>query len=585
VSLDQQMKKLPCSCRSSRVRSGHASGKSRLFAAGVVALLLGLALPAVTLAQPMGMPTGPNGMPDLRLMNGKSRPDPSDPVGQVTVRVVRKTFANPASGLDVTLLGKNEGGDVRKRTTKTNDQGRAVFDSVAPGSSVTLEVTVDGERLLSEPFVQPSASGVRTLLVAGLGAAPAGEAGNAPRGAASSGEGGESSGAGFTLGVTTGVVRLDPTLPAKTLVVKAFDREGRPLAGQLIELGQVSSAAGSQVHLLRETTKADGVATFKDLPTGPQTGYAAVMGREGMRIGSEAFALPETGGVVVELKVLGRTADPSVISIGEGARIVLEVNEDAVQVLEFLPLVNNGSQIFDGEPGGFAIPLPREFVSAEGAEGDTPIEVRKGFGVSAHVTVPPGPPPAARQGHAPNEVRFGFALPFHGSSLTIEQPLPAGLGPFSFIAQKVGNIDVESAVFEGKRSEKQLGTQMFLIWPGAAIGRGGSLRVHVTGLPAHDRTGRNVAAVLVAALLLGTVALSWRRGGKGPARGEATLEEKLTADREQLFEQLLAVERKKETGSESPQDVALRRDLVTKLEDVLRALTAPAPGPKAHPKA
>jgi hypothetical protein len=534
----------------------------------------------------MGMPVGPNGMPDLRFMSGKSRPDPSDPTGQVTVRVVRKTFANPAVGIEVTLLGKDAGGDVRKRTAKTNDQGRAVFEGVAPGNTVTLEVTVDGELLRAEPFTQPNQAGVRTLLVAGLGAAPTGNAGPAKgggtQGEAAAPAGDEASGGeseGFNQGVATGKVRIDPALPLKTILVRTFDREGRPLAGQAVELGQIGVEGAEKVKVMRQTTGADGTTTFSGLPVGTQIGYAIAMQSGGLRLGTDAFALPESGGgVVAELRAVGRTNDPNVISIGEGGRIVLEFNEDIVQVLEFLPLVNNSQDVFDGEPGGYPIPLPREFVSAEGAEGDPPIEVRKGFGVASHMRVPPGPPPIVREGHAPNEVRFGFSVPFHGSSLTLEQPLPGGLGAFTFIAQKLEGLNVESPSFSGPRSERQIAGRTFYLWPASAIGRGGVLSFRVTGLPSNERPGRTVAAILAAGLIIAAVALSWRKGGgkrqTGPSEHDALVEE-----RERLFEKLVALERERDTKRargdfNEPAWSAERRKLVERLETVLRALGA-----------
>lgn len=581
-----------------------SAGRSRLrptrplrsfFAPALVGLLstlpVSLARPRPAAAQGMGMPVGPNGMPDLRFMSGKSRPDPADPAGQVTVRVVKKTFANPAVGVEVTLLGKNAGGDVRKRTATTNDQGRAVFDAVAPGSTVTLEATVDGERLHAEPFTQPGQAGIRTLLVAGLGAPPANAAAGAksqePTGGVAAGDetaGGEAE--GFNQGVATGKVRIDPALPLKTILVRTFDREGRPLAGQAVELGQVGLEGAEKVKVLRQTTAADGTTTFSGLPVGTKIGYAVAMVSGGLRLGTEAFALPEDGGgVVAELRAVGRTNDPNVISIGEGGRIVLEFNEDVVQVLEFLPLVNDSQDVFDAEPGGYPIPLPREFVSAEGAEGDAPVEVRKGFGVASHMRVPPGPPPVVREGHAPNEVRFGFSVPFHGSSLTLEQPMPGGLGAFTFIAQKLDGLNVESPSFSGARSERQIGGHTFYLWPASAIRRGGVLSFRVTGLPSHERPGRTVAAILVAGLIIGAIALSWRKGaGQRPSGVDD--HDTLVEERERLFEKLMALERERETkraGGDLNETAwnAERKKVVERLETVLRALgagTAPVVG-------
>ena len=56
-------------------------------------------------------------------------------------------------------------------TATTDDQGRAQFTGIAPGTMLTAEAVVDGETLRSQEFAVPSGGGVRVALVAGLGAA------------------------------------------------------------------------------------------------------------------------------------------------------------------------------------------------------------------------------------------------------------------------------------------------------------------------------------------------------------------------------------------------------------------------------
>jgi hypothetical protein len=63
----------------------------------------------------------------------------------------------------------------RTVTGKTDAQGRATFPSIAPGTSVTVETSVDGETLRSQPFTVPPEAGVRVALVSGLQAAAARE--------------------------------------------------------------------------------------------------------------------------------------------------------------------------------------------------------------------------------------------------------------------------------------------------------------------------------------------------------------------------------------------------------------------------
>jgi hypothetical protein len=99
-------------------------------------------------------------MPDPRQMSGRPLPVGDLPVGTVTVRVVRGSMTNVIPNQPVELTG---GPSVL--TSKTNEQGRAEFPGLQPGTTVQVATTVDGERLESQPFTVPSSGGIRVALV------------------------------------------------------------------------------------------------------------------------------------------------------------------------------------------------------------------------------------------------------------------------------------------------------------------------------------------------------------------------------------------------------------------------------------
>lgn len=100
-------------------------------------------------------------MPDPKQIAGVPLPIPDVPVGTVTVRVIRGSFAKNIAGQDVTLNV-----DGRPRSAKTNEQGRAEFPSLTPGARVRASATVDDVKLESQEFPVPSTGGVRVVLVA-----------------------------------------------------------------------------------------------------------------------------------------------------------------------------------------------------------------------------------------------------------------------------------------------------------------------------------------------------------------------------------------------------------------------------------
>ena len=172
--------------------------------------LCALAFPAPRAAAQPFAGGGGGGMPNLRAISGQPLPDQGMPAGTVSVRVARKIPANGVAGVEVAAIIKNAGGDMRKRTLKTDPGGRVLFESLAPGDEFHAEVTVDGELLQTLTFPVPPQGGVRTLLIAGLGPAPAGGAEDAqapgPREAARP----------FALGSTTGTGRSPDKAAARS---------------------------------------------------------------------------------------------------------------------------------------------------------------------------------------------------------------------------------------------------------------------------------------------------------------------------------------------------------------------------------
>jgi hypothetical protein len=524
---------------------------------------LALAAPRVS-AQPFA--GGGGGMPNLRAISGQPLPDRGMPAGTVSVRIARKIPANAVAGVEITVITKNAGGDARKRTAKTDASGRALFESLAPGDEFHAEVTVDGERLETQTFPVPAEGGVRTMLIAGLGPESAQEAGG--DGAAPAAGGGQQP---FALGSTTGSARPEKSLPLKTLEVRLLDEAGHPIPNHPVTLGSVDTT--NKVDVRRATTDGTGVARFTDLPVGKTTGYAAVTDWHGLHIGTEPFAMPEDSGARAEIHALERTSDPSVITIGEGARIIVQMKEDTLQFLEILPLENKSDKLFDPGPGAVEIPLPKEFTGAEAGQSDRKIEIRQGRGVAIHGAISPksalGGVDAKGAG---NEVSFGFVMPYHGATREFVQAVPTGMGLPTLVTEQIPGLELTGPGV-GQRESREVNGRKYWVMAGAAVPPGGELRFTLTGLPSLDHTGRIVALVLALALLAAGILFSWWRPQTEARRAVVSERDRLTARREALFAELVAVERQARAGAigATPER---RKDLVGKLEGVYQQLAA-----------
>jgi hypothetical protein len=94
-------------------------------------------------------------------MAGIPRPEPADPAGTVTVRVIRGDLANRVLKHPVELIVNG-----KPQTVPTDEEGRARFDKLPAGATLKAVTTVDGERLESQPFQTPAQGGIRVMLVA-----------------------------------------------------------------------------------------------------------------------------------------------------------------------------------------------------------------------------------------------------------------------------------------------------------------------------------------------------------------------------------------------------------------------------------
>jgi hypothetical protein len=529
-----------------------------------------LAVAAVARAQPMM--AGGGGMPNLAEIVGRPLPDSGMPAGTVSVRVARTMPSNGVAGAEVSAVIKNAGGDLRRRTEKTDADGRALFEGMAPGDEFNAEVTVDGELLKTEAFTLPQVGGLRTMLIAALGKGDRAGGKEAPAGAAASAGAGAGGPSGqFTLGATAGVATTDPGMPAGRLEVSLFDESGAPIPNQPVLLGMVDKT--NKIEVRHGKSDASGVAHFADLPRGESTGYAAVLEWHGMRLGTAPFPMPEKGGARAEIRALGHTSDPSVMTIGSGGRVIVQMHEDNLQFLEMFPLENRSDKMFDPSPGAIEIPLPQGFVSAEAQESDRKIDVRQNHGMAVHgVFSPQRSILNTTAKNAGQEVVFGFVLPYHGETRAFSQPMPNGIGTFTLITEQIPGLTVTGPGI-GERQERELGGHKYWVMPGEPIAPGGVMEFTLNGLPSTDSTGRTVAGVLTLMLIAG--AFFFGRRPKGGARGGdvAGERERLVDRRESTFADLIALERSaRDKGAAAPAD--RRKQLVAKLEQIYRDIAA-----------
>ena len=309
---------------------------------------------------------------------------PICPPARSRIRVVRQSLTNPVAGVEVTSTSHSANGDARSSAAKTGADGRAVLRRASPPAATSRPAspsTASGWKRSASP--SRAAAGTRVMLIAGLGAAPAG-GGQTPPGHGGAGEGQPT----FRMGAATGQVAPAPDLPVGTLELELRDGAGRPLPGKPVQVAEVHlkpGAAGAEgnreVGVHRGTSDAAGKVRFEKLTSGEAAGYAAVTEHDGMRLGTQPFRMPTDSGLRGTILALRRTSDSSALRIDPRSKVVIYLREDAIAVMVGLIVRNTSQEIFDGGEEGLILPLPPGAVGAQELEGGDSLDIAAGQGV------------------------------------------------------------------------------------------------------------------------------------------------------------------------------------------------------------
>lgn len=248
-----------------------------------LALSLGIASVAVSTTAS----AGPPGMPDPRAMSGIARVDPALAPGEVTVRCLLGSFAEPAIGVEVQLEVQGPDGTVQRFSATSAEAGRATFTGLQGmiGSVGVATATIDGTQVRSGPIPISGQGGSRLLLVKGAAepgpgapamgtpppGSPPGATAGGPHGQAPAGPHGQAQnandlppfGLAFDLqGRPAGVVvigvldmKADAASPAEKI---------KPFANHPVQLFAVKKD-GSRRLLAERNTDPEGRANFTDI--------------------------------------------------------------------------------------------------------------------------------------------------------------------------------------------------------------------------------------------------------------------------------------------------------------------------------
>jgi hypothetical protein len=378
-------------------------------------------------------------------------------------------------------------------------------------------------------------------------------------------------------------------LPGGTVTVRV-GRGSLSNAAVGVEVVASVTAPGGKATGRTEKTKSDGRATFADLPVGAEFRAQAVV--DGQRLQTASFTIPAEGGA--RLMLLSQqdqqedegetaptpanphagahghggnpsesagdagegTSDPSVVRVSSSSKLLIDLREDSLAVLENLVLENTSDRIFRADHGGIAVPLPAAANGVEAIEGSSRLELEQGSTLFLREPVPP-----ASSHTPPVQARFGFLVSTAGEgSVTLRQPMPLGIeSPVVMVPESV-HLTLAAPGLQAMAPQTDDRGVQIQIFQLASVPRNGVLSITVSGLPTRGALGKTIATVLVAALVF-AVLLGWRR-----PRVEKRPEE-LRGRRDELFAQLVEVERARRAAGADDAPLAQRRaELVAAIE-------------------
>ncbi|MBY0494644.1 MAG: hypothetical protein K2Y23_10545 [Cyanobacteria bacterium] len=354
-----------------------------------------------------------------------------------------------------------------------------------------------------------------------------------------------------------------PELPDRTVTVRVVrERMGNNIAGQ-----EVTLTVGTTTRTGK--TDAQGRAQFDGLTVG--TPVQATTTVDGETLTSQEFPVPATGGVRVALiagiaaaaakekseaeAAAKLPARPGVVEIGPESRIIIEYQDDNLTVFYLLEVINNARTPID-IGGPLLIRLPTGAAGASVMQGSSTHASAKGDMLTITGPFPPGKTVA----------QVGFSLPNAGANYELRQTWPAALAQVFVGMEKIGNMQIASPQLTDVREMNSAG-QPFIMATGPRLNAGDTMVLRLTGLPAHSNTPRN--AGLIAAVLIFVIG-AWF--ALSPAKAHAAEDAKLVARREKLMNELVALERKRQSKPLSGADEARLQRATADLERVLAEL-------------
>ena len=338
------------------------------------------------------------------------------------------------------------------------------------------------------------------------------------------------------------VAGLMEGVPVGSVEVHVRDFRNQPAVEALLRLGVMGQDQARSSHEAR--TDANGVAVFRDLPTGDAQAYRVNLVDEGAVTSTTPFRLPAEAGYRVEIMRLPITEDTRMLFVWQYDTSI-EFIAGKLHIVQQMQLLNGGDSIIRLPEEGLRFSLPEDIRGFQSQATMSDQRIEPGDGVFLlKGSIPPGG----------QTLLYGYDVPITPGTMRLAVGVPLRVRTVQVVSKEAPGIDLRvSGLPEPRIHEAATRLLVTGIQRDATEGPLGELVITLDNIPGPGPARLIAVSLAVLLLLVGGFFMTSKRD---PSQ---LLSDARDAQRDDLLDQLTTLEAQHAAGDVGPEFYARER--------------------------